>query len=64
MTETAPKTVEPLEGPESGYAAFNKTLGTYVGGVHRGENAKRDAGQSKQAKAAKAAGHDVEVRAV
>lgn len=55
---------EPAKDETSGFAAFNKTLGTFVGGVHRGEGAKTAAGKSAQAKAAKDAGHDVEVRAV
>jgi hypothetical protein len=66
-TPTPGETLEPakpLQGEASGFAAFNKTLGVFVGGVHRGDSARADAGRSRQAKAAKDAGHDVEVRPV
>jgi hypothetical protein len=47
-----------------GFAAFDKTLGVFKGGVFRGKDARKSAGSSRQFKAAKDAGHDVEVRKV
>lgn len=57
--------VQPLTGTSNpGHAAFDVTLGHFVGGVHRGDGSKKAAGDSRQAKAAKEAGHKVEVRDV
>lgn len=57
-----------LDAPEDtrgeGYAAYDLTLQRFVGGVHRGAKAKADAGKSADHKAAKDAGHRVEVRQV
>lgn len=66
MTDPNPP-VQPLEDDQSdtgAFAAYNTTLERFVGPVARGKGAKRAAGASPQAKAAKDAGHDVEVRAV
>lgn len=46
------------------FAAYDTTLQRFVGGVHRGKSARADAGKSDEAKAAKADGHQVEVRQV
>lgn len=62
--DTQDKPLEPPEGEASGHAAFNVTLGHFVGGVHRGSSSRSEAGKSRQAKAARDAGHKVEVRAV
>lgn len=57
-----------LDAPEDtrgdGFAAYDVTLQRFVGGVHRGSKAKADAGKSDEHKAAKDAGHQVEVRQV
>lgn len=64
--------IQPLDGgaeaedPQDtgAFAAYDKTLERFVGGVHRGDKAKTTARNSPQAKAAKDAGHTVEVRQV
>lgn len=53
-----------LSGAPSGFAAFNVTLARFIGGVHRGEDARQAAEDSRQVKAARDAGHEVEVRPV
>lgn len=57
-------TPTPAEDDHAGYAAYDKDLARFVGGVHRGKDAKAEAGKSDDAKDAKDAGHQVEVRQV
>lgn len=54
-----PKATEPTKGKR--YAAYDATLLRFVGPV---VESKADAGKSEQAKAAKDAGHNIEIREV
>lgn len=64
MADDKAQPISELGGDSSGFAAFDVTLGHFVGGVHRGDGAKKAAGESRQAKAARDAGRKVEVRPV
>jgi hypothetical protein len=70
MTDPNPQDPAPPEDDaatdvEGGaFAAYDTTLQRFVGPVHRGKSAKANAGKSPQAKAAKDAGHGLEVRGV
>lgn len=64
MQDPQDQPISELETESGGFAAYDKTLERFVGGVHRGTGAKRAAGSSRQAKAARDQDHDVEVRAV
>jgi hypothetical protein len=60
-----PPEASPLDpGDATGHAAYDTTLQRFVGPVYRGKSGKSDAGKSPQVKAAKDAGHTVEVREV
>lgn len=51
-------------GPAPAFAAYDKTLQRFVGGVHRGDKARDAAGKSPEAEAARKDGHRVEIRQV